>query len=124
MAIGVEEAAVTIRDYIENFFGCEVCRMNFMKAFDSCAHNRCTRLNNNATSMSEWKEFPLWLVETHNSVNIRLLHEKGEQEDFTPTPQDDINKRWPARDSCLNCWLDDGGWVGDHVIEHLKINYW
>jgi hypothetical protein len=72
MAIGVEEAAVTIRDYIENFFGCEVCRQNFMKAFDSCAHDRCTRLDNNATTMDQWRELPLWLVETHNSVNARL----------------------------------------------------
>jgi thiol-disulfide isomerase/thioredoxin len=124
MAIGVEEAAVTIRNYVENFFGCEVCRMNFMAAFDSCAHDRCTRLDNNATSMSEWRELPLWLFETHNSVNIRLLHEKGEREDFAPTPQDEINKRWPARDSCLNCWRDDGSWVGDHVVEHLKVDYW
>jgi hypothetical protein len=35
MAIGVEEAAVTIRDYIENFG--KAPPPNFMKAFDSGA---------------------------------------------------------------------------------------
>jgi thiol-disulfide isomerase/thioredoxin len=124
MAIGVEEAAVTIRDYIEHFFGCEVCRMNFMAAFDSCAHDRCHRLDNNAASVEKWRELPLWLFETHNSVNLRLLHEKGEREEFTPTLQDEINKQWPARDDCPQCWRDDGGWVEDHVIERLKIDYW
>jgi hypothetical protein len=124
MAIGVEEAAVTIRDYIENFFGCEVCRTNFMAAFDSCAHDRCHRLDNNATSMDKWRELPLWLFETHNSVNVRLLHEEGEREEFYPTPQDERDERWPARAKCLDCWLDDGGWVEDHVVEQLKHEYW
>jgi thiol-disulfide isomerase/thioredoxin len=124
MAIGVEEAAVTIRDYIENFFGCEACRMNFMSAFDACAHDRCHRLDNNANSVDQWRELPLWLFETHNSVNIRLLHEKGEREEYRPTLQDEINKQWPARDNCPHCWRDDGGWVEDHVVEQLKVDYW
>jgi hypothetical protein len=124
MTIGVEDAAVTIRNYIENFFGCDICRVNFMTAFDSCAHDRCHRLDNNATSVYEWRELPLWLFETHNSVNIRLLHEQGEREQFYPTPQDEINKQWPARDDCPQCWHDDGGWMGDHVIDKLKLDYW
>jgi hypothetical protein len=124
MAIGVEEAAVAIRDYVENFFGCEVCRMNFVSAFDSCAHDRCHRLDNNATSMSQWMELPMWLFETHNSVNLRLLREEGERELFYPTRQDELDEEWPARDNCLNCWRDDGGWVGDHVVEQLRLEYW
>jgi thiol oxidase len=122
--IGVEDAAVTIRDYVENFFGCEVCRMNFVAAFDSCAHDRCTRLDNNATTVDKWRELPLWLFETHNSVNVRLLHEKAEREGFTPTSQDDIDKEWPARDDCPQCWRDDGGWVEDNVFGKLKLDYW
>jgi hypothetical protein len=124
MPIGVEDAAVTIRDYVENFFGCEVCRMNFVAAFDSCAHDRCARLDNNAKTMDKWRELPLWLFETHNSVNIRLLHEKGEREEFVPTAQDEINKQWPARDDCPQCWRDDGGWVEDSVVEQLQLEYW
>jgi thiol oxidase len=124
MTIGVEDAAVTIRNYVENFFGCEVCRMNFLAAFDSCAHNRCQRLNNNGTSMAEWKELPLWLFETHNSVNVRLLKEKAEREGFTPTSQDEIDKQWPAQDDCKQCWRDDGGWAENIVFEHLKLEYW
>jgi thiol oxidase len=124
MAIGVEEAAVTIRNFIENFFGCEVCRQNFMAAFDSCAHDRCTRLDNNATTMGQWRELPLWLFETHNSVNARLLFEEGEREEFYPTPQDEINERWPAEGNCPNCWRDDGVWVKDLVVEKLKLEYW
>jgi thiol oxidase len=122
--IGVEDAAVTIRDYVENFFGCEVCRMNFVAAFDSCAHDRCTRLDNNATTVDKWRELPLWLYETHNSVNIRLLHEKGDREGFTPTSQEEINKQWPARDDCPQCWREDGGWVEDNVAAKLKLDYW
>lgn len=122
--IGVEDAAVAIRDYVEYFFGCEVCRMNFMAAFDSCAHDRCTRLDNNATTVEKWRELPLWLFETHNSVNIRLLHEKGERQGFTVNSQDDINRQWPPRNECLQCWRDDGGWVENSVVEHLKDDYW
>jgi thiol-disulfide isomerase/thioredoxin len=125
MAIGVEDVAVTIRNYVENFFGCEVCRENFLAGFDSCAHNRCQRLNNNGTSVVEWKELPMWLFETHNSVNVRLLKEKAEREELpTPTAQDEINKQWPARDVCPDCWRGDGGWVENRVFEHLKIEYW
>jgi thiol oxidase len=124
MAVGVEEAAVTIRNYVENFFGCDICRVNFMAAFDSCGHDRCNRLDNNATSVYEWRELPLWLFETHNSVNIRLLHEKGEREQFYPTPQDEMHKQWPARDDCPQCWHADGGWMGDHVVDKLKLDYW
>jgi hypothetical protein len=124
MAIGVEEAAVTIRNYVEHFFGCEACRINFVAAFDSCAHDRCHRLNNNATSMSEWMEFPLWLFETHNTVNARLLREKGERDGFTPTSQNELDKQWPARDACPLCWREDGGWVENSVVAHLKLKYW
>jgi thiol oxidase len=124
MTIGVEEAALAIRDYVDNFFGCEICRMNFVTAFDSCAHDRCHRLDNNATSMSQWRELPMWLFETHNSVNLRLLREEGERELFYPTRQDELDEEWPARDNCLNCWRDDGGWVGDHVVEQLRLEYW
>jgi thiol oxidase len=122
--IGVADAAETIRDYIENFFGCEVCRMNFVSAFDSCAHDRCTRLSNDATTMEQWRELPLWLFETHNSVNVRLLHEKGERQGFTPTSQEEIDKQWPARDDCPQCWRDDGGWVEDNAVAKLKGDYW
>jgi thiol-disulfide isomerase/thioredoxin len=124
MAIGVEEAAITIRNYVEHFFGCEVCRMNFVSAFDSCAHDRCRRLDNNATSMSEWMELPLWLFETHNTVNARLLREKGAREGYTPTSQDGIDRQWPARDDCPQCWREDGGWVENSVVEHLRLEYW
>jgi hypothetical protein len=128
MAIGVEEVAVTIRNYVENFSGCEVCRENFLAGFDSCAHNRCQRLNNNGTSMAEWKELPMWLFETHNSVNVRLLKEKAEREEWpTPTAQDKIDKQWPARVACPRCWRGwrgDGGLVYSTVFEHLKLEYW
>jgi thiol-disulfide isomerase/thioredoxin len=128
LAIGVEDVAVTIRNYVENFFGCEVCRENFLAGFDSCAHNRCQRLNNNGTSMAEWKELPMWLFETHNSVNVRLLKEKAEREEWpTPTAQDEIDKQWPARVACPRCWRGwrgDGGLVYSTVFEHLKLEYW
>ena len=34
----------TLRDYVEHFFSCEVCRAHFLKAYDECSFDRCHRL--------------------------------------------------------------------------------
>lgn len=124
MKIGVEDAALTIRNYVENFFGCEVCRMHFMAAFDSCAHNRCYRLNNKAKTNDEWIELPMWLFETHNSVNVRLMKERADMKHSNYTVEDITNARWPSRDHCPDCWQEDGAWSEAAVIEKMIHDYW
>lgn len=124
LVAGSEEAALTIRNYVEHFFACEVCRMNFLMEFDTCAFDRCNRLNNDAGTVAEWKELPLWLAETHNAVNVRLMKEKLEREKTTPTLQDEIDKQWPARDDCPRCWREDGFSEEENVFRYLRLEYW
>merc|ERR1711966_346769 len=74
------EVGDTLRDYIEHFFGCEVCRLNFLLEYDSCSLERCNRLTGEIGNIDSWKQLPLWLYEMHNAVNVRLFHEGIEQE--------------------------------------------
>jgi hypothetical protein len=120
----VDDVAVTLRNYIENFFGCEVCRENFLHGFDTCARDRCSRLHHSADSQSEWEQLPLWLFEVHNGVNVRLMRERSEREKWTPTREDEIKAEWPSRDACPQCWREDGGWNEDVVYRYLRIEYW
>ena len=41
---GLDHAAQTLRNFIFHFFGCDVCRHNFVTSFDNCARDRCHRL--------------------------------------------------------------------------------
>jgi hypothetical protein len=47
--VGTEEAALAIRNFVDRFFGCEVCKVNFVNAYDTCFLNRCHRLNDEMT---------------------------------------------------------------------------
>ena len=51
-----DEAAEVLRYFIEHFFGCEVCKVNFMQEYDSCSFNRCERLNDRVGEFDDWKE--------------------------------------------------------------------
>jgi Erv1 / Alr family len=64
-----EDVATTLRDYIANFFGCEVCRMNFLHAFDTCALDRCNRLQGQVGDLTAWKQLPMWLYEMHVRIS-------------------------------------------------------
>jgi len=67
-----ETVARTLRDYIDNFFGCESCRQHFVVTFDHCGHDRCDRLKEEWSEReADWIQLPLWLYETHNAVNVR-----------------------------------------------------
>jgi Erv1 / Alr family/Thioredoxin len=126
MMLDVSEAALTLRNYVEHFFGCEVCRVNFVGAYDTCAHDRCNRLHQDAETDSEWMQLPLWLFETHNSVNIRLLKERAEREKWPQlvTRDDEIKKEWPSRLECPKCWREDGGWDEKTVYRYMRTEYW
>jgi hypothetical protein len=125
MVLGTEDAAVAIRNYVEHFFGCEVCRTNFVGAFDACAHDRCHRLDNDSPDVTGWRELPLWLFETHNAVNVRLMTEQAERVGRTSTTQQDqLDAQWPPRDECPQCWRDDGGWQEENMFRYIRLEYW
>lgn len=125
MMVSINDSAVRLRNFIEHFFGCEVCRINFLSAFDSCAHQRCTRLVHRAMSLEEWIQLPVWLFETHNSVNIRLLREKNEREGLPPpTHDEEIAKTWPSRRDCPACWERGGGYSDMTLYKFLRMEYW
>jgi hypothetical protein len=120
-----QDAAETLRDFILHFFGCEVCRLNFLLAFDACANDRCNRLSTDAGEYEDWKEFPMWLYETHNNVNARLLRERAEEEGKpVPTKDDLLDVQWPSRRDCPQCWHGDGRWDPDKVFIYLRLVYW
>lgn len=130
VAISTEHAADTLRDYIAHFFGCQVCQENFLKAYDACSFDRCNRLkaihddDENDSYPTDWEQLPLWLWETHNAVNVRLLNEKADREGKTVTAQDEEDVRWPSRQECPGCWRNDGTWDEDIVYKYLRITYW
>lgn len=110
--ISTEKAAHTLRDFIENFFQCSECRANFLKAYDSCSHNRCRRLSTDVDGLARdkitaWAQLPLWLFETHNGVNVRLMKEKATREGRETTVDDEISVLWPPYTECLPCWNKD-----------------
>lgn len=118
------DSAVVLRNFIENFFGCEVCRVHFLAGFDGCAYDGCKRLIDHVGSLSDWMEFPLWLYEFHNGVNLRLMKEKAEREGRIPTPEDEIAVQWPSRNDCPMCWDDGGKFDPTNIFLFLRLTYW
>lgn len=120
------EVSLALRNYIDHFFGCEVCRENFLLEFDHCSYSRCERLSPTVGIgiMSDWIEVPLWLHEAHNGVNKRLLEERLEKEGRKPTPEEKVAVQWPSRKDCPLCWGADGYFNYDAIPAFLKLTYW
>ena len=118
------DVALTLRNFIDHFFGCEVCKLHFIGSFDSCAFSGCRRLVHHVGEMRDWIQLPMWLFEFHNGVNVRLMKEKAEREGRVPTPADEIAVQWPPRKDCPMCWNDDGRFEGKNVFAFLRLTYW
>ncbi|KAL3928767.1 MAG: hypothetical protein SGBAC_012502, partial [Bacillariaceae sp.] len=118
------ESATVLRNYIQHFFGCEVCRQNFLHAFDSCDHDRCNRLIPEIGDLEEWKEIPMWLFETHNGVNRRLARERAERDKREITQEEYEAVKWPPRHECPKCWGEDGSWNSENIYNYLRVTYW
>ena len=134
-------AADAIRDYMQNFFGCDECRQHFLSRYDDCSFRRCDRLSEDGSSASsdDWKQVALWMWEVHNDVNVRVGNKKVErlqkklsskhlqgaqQLKIVRKEEDEIRVIWPSLENCLVC-LDDGGkWNEDSVFEFLERTYW
>jgi thiol oxidase len=124
-AIATDDAAKAIRDFVEHFFGCEVCRTNFVSAYDSCFLDRCHRLTDEMT-LEKWLQLPVWLWEMHNAVNVRLLKEKFERDKVgrVPSVEEEHSVMWPSRTDCPACWHADGGWDDMLIYKFLRLEYW
>ena len=71
--ISPREVARTIRDFVAYFFGCEVCKHNFLNMYDNCGHDHCTRLISDSITLDNGfasKEVALWLFEVHNAGTL------------------------------------------------------
>lgn len=131
--ISTEDAAITLRNYIENFLGCIGCRNNFIASFDSCAFDRCTRLEKEVIGIAQnkqkaWAELPLWLFEVHNDVNVRLVKEKAEREGRTASKKEEMAALWPMKEECLPCYNNDAKqknvtWDYKNLYNWLQLEY-
>lgn len=83
--ISSKEVGDTIRNFIANFFRCDVCKSNFLQMYKECGHDHCKRLDTelpfaaermptihiSTTAMDEVNgsrnEIALWLWEVHNA---------------------------------------------------------
>lgn len=60
------EMADVLRNYIEQFFPCEVCQLHFLTTYDACALDRCTRLDTHTdhdteiAALERYIQYPLW----------------------------------------------------------------
>jgi hypothetical protein len=124
LSISTTDAAETLRNFVEHFFSCDVCRFNFLKDYDNCAHDRCHRLSATEMNTDQWIQFPLWLFETHNAVNVRLHEERSGKKDNKEIKSSNVNVEWPSKDACPVCWLEHGGWDDEAVYKYLRTEYW
>ena len=125
--IATSDAADLLKDYIENFFACDECRKNFLQMYDACQFSRCDRLSFDITEDAklDWKQLPLWLWETHNDVNVRLLNEERKDNGLSrASVEEEQDARWPSKKQCEECWLDGGGWDENKVYDYLQSYYW
>ena len=121
------EVADSLRNYIQHFFQCEVCRLNFLSEYDACSHDRCNRLiDTQEGTLEEYMQFPLWLFETHNSVNTRLRKERIELHDEPESLTTESEVMWPPYNECPACWQTDGHhqWNEQRIFEFLHESYW
>ena len=127
-----ELTARKLRDYIDHFFGCLTCRDNFLEMFDNCGFNRCDRLSDYPIEdENDWIELPLWLHETHNYVNVRLMKERAARNGNDVTTKDVIEVMWPLRQECSECWKDGASldvtdelpWRSDNLFKFLRLEY-
>jgi len=130
------ELAQVLKRAVNQFLACDVCRWNFVNAYDRCTHDRCKRLVDDMPELHEpventseddvGKELAIWLWEVHNSVNVRLMRESASEEDRNVTKDEQLAAVFPPPSLCPKCWHDDTLRVYDknEVYAFLKRWYW
>jgi len=83
--------------FVKNFFGCKECQQHFAN------HMRIVSQLPLVTN----KDGVLWLWRLHNSVSVRVAHQKGNQDERTLE-----GVMWPSLSKCPQC--KDGGLWDEH----------
>jgi len=137
--------ADTLRDFIQHFFLCEACSTHFVQEYKNCKYGQCHRLPTPKTKslklrknksseeyVKEWKELPLWLLETHNGVNLRLAQERKQEAKLPFSAQDQQSVLWPPVRECPQCWvLGNNHSIASFqeynhtaMYNYLRLTYW
>jgi Erv1 / Alr family len=129
--MSVPIVSIMLREYIHHFFLCEECSTHFVQAFDACEYNRCNRLKQEHPSLVEWTELPMWLLEFHNGVNVRLQAERLERQgrDQAATIEEQQDVLWPPAKECPTCWIHPmKGAASDYnstiMYRYIRLIYW
>eukprot|EP00562_Extubocellulus_spinifer_P027371 CAMPEP_0178649068 /NCGR_PEP_ID=MMETSP0698-20121128/20817_1 /TAXON_ID=265572 /ORGANISM="Extubocellulus spinifer, Strain CCMP396" /LENGTH=1131 /DNA_ID=CAMNT_0020290479 /DNA_START=37 /DNA_END=3432 /DNA_ORIENTATION=+ len=120
------EGAAIIREYIALFFGCDVCKNNFLSKYDDCiSFGRCDRMPVDAVidevKNEDWEEFPLWLWEFHNHISARIVQVKAKRDGGR---DDEVIGIWPGTETCFSCYNIDGSWNMEELYAFLEKTYW
>ncbi len=117
--------ALTLRNYIDHFVSCEECRHYFVEMFDSCGFNHCHRLKQpqKLSPPESWEEFPLWLWEVHNHINVKLVEAKLKASNVMASRDELDTALWPSPQHCPQCKMG-AKWDTKAVIAHLKKEFW
>ena len=120
------EGAAIIREYIALFFGCDVCKNNFLSKYDDCvSFGRCDRMPVDArideVEDEDWREFPLWLWEFHNHISARIVQVKAKRDGGR---DDEVIGIWPNAETCFSCYSIDGSWNMEELYTFLETTYW
>lgn len=131
------DVALTVRNFVANFFACDLCRWNFIDMFDNCGHDHCNRLpSESSIILGETggtgrgaelvKELPLWFFQVHNAVNVRLMGEAAARDNREVTGEERRAALFPPVELCPRCWTDveTNEYDPDTVYNFLKTWYW
>ena len=123
--VATRVAARTLREYVARFFGCAPCREYFVDMFDGCGFDHCRRFRQHQKlpPPESWEEFPLWLWEVHNDVNVKLAEAETQREGIAES-RDLALAAWPPAEACPACRDKHGRWDKAAVLAHLKKEYW
>jgi len=138
--VRTEHVAEAIHDYINNFLGCKICKINFNKLYKkSCGKHGdgCDRFKKDKRkgdridprkdpNLEYWRDFALWIWEIHNSINLEILRERkaGDDQAKEPNGEEVENAMYPSTKACPKCRTDSGKWDKNEVYNHLKSQYW
>ena len=100
-----QAVALVIRDFIDAFFNCAVCREHFVNAYDSCDLQVCTRLSADLPFHEfEARELAIWIWEMHNAVNTRLAQEDALENEWRNATRRELDVSvFPSLNMCPTC---------------------
>ncbi|CAH9139826.1 unnamed protein product [Cuscuta epithymum] len=114
-----EMAFKTTCDFIHHFFICQECREHF--------YEMCSRVS---TPFNKARDFALWLWDTHNTVNKRLMKAEASLRTGDPKFPKAV---WPPQQLCQSCYLGQTkkegneskliNWDQDEVFKFLVTYY-